>query len=81
MAYTYSVGTSQSLRRGNHEEIGSLLQFLLAPGIGPLTSANVVDRVLMENRDDTLRQLEDARSGLESGQRKLPQLDKEIADA
>ena len=25
MAYTYSVGTSQSLRREDHEEIGSLL--------------------------------------------------------
>ena len=28
MAFTYSRGTAQSLRRKDHEEIGSLLQFL-----------------------------------------------------
>ena len=37
MVFTYSRGTTQSLRREDHEEIGSLLQFLLAPGVGPLT--------------------------------------------
>ena len=55
MALTYNKGTAQSLRREDHEEIGSLLQFLLAPGVGPLTSEDVIERVLLENRDDTLR--------------------------
>ena len=81
MEYTYSRGTAQSLRREDHEEIGNLLRFLLAPGVGPLTAVDMVDRVLLENRDDTLRQLKDTQNGLELGQRRLPQLDKEIADA
>ena len=81
MAFTYSRGTAQSCRRKDHEEIGSLLRFLLAPGLGPLTSADVIDRVLQENRDDTLRQLEEAQDGLESGQARLPKLEKEIAEA
>ena len=79
MAFTYSRGTTQSLRREDHEEIGSLLRFLLAPGLGPLTSADVIQRVLLENRDDTLRQLEEAQNCLESGQVRLPQL--EITEA
>ena len=81
MAFTYSRGTAQSLRREDHEEIGSLLQFLLAPRVGPLTSVDVIERVLLENRDDTLRQLEEAQNGLESGWVRLPQLEKEIAEA
>ena len=81
MVFTYSRGTAQSLRREDHEEIGSLLQFLLAPRVGPLTSVDVIERVLLENQDDTLRQLEEAQNGLESGQVRLPQLEKEIAEA
>ena len=81
MAFTYNRGTAQSLRRKDHEEIGNLLRFLLAPGLGPLTSADVIDRVLQENRDDTLRQLEEAEGGLKSGQARLPKLEKEIAKA
>ena len=81
MAFTYSRGTAQSLRREDHEEIGSLLQFLLAPGVGPLTSADVIERVLLENQDDTLRQFEEAQNSLKSGQARLPQLEKEIAEA
>ena len=81
MAFTYSRGTAQSFRRKDHEEIGNLLHFLLAPRVGPLTSADVIDRVLQENRDDTLRQLEEAKDGLESGQARLPKLEKEIAEA
>ena len=46
MAFTYSRGTTQSLRRKDHEEIGNLLHFLLAPGLGPLTSADVIDRMV-----------------------------------
>ena len=41
----------------------------------------MIDRVLLENRDDILRQLEEAQNGLESGQARLPQLEKEIAEA
>ena len=81
MVFTYSRGTAQSLRREDHEEIGSLLQFLLAPRVGPLTSADVIERVLLENQDDTLRQLEEAQNSLKSGQARLPQLEKEIAEA
>ena len=81
MAFTYSRGTTQSLRRKDHEEIGNLLHFLLAPGLGPLTSVDVIDRVLQENRDDTLGQLEEAKDSLESGQARLPKLEKEITEA
>ena len=81
MAFTYSRGTAKSLRREDHEEIGSLLQFLLAPEVEPLTSADVIERVLLENRNDTLRQLKEAQNLLESGQARLPQLEKEIAEA
>ena len=81
MAFTYSRGTAQSLRREDHEEIGSLLRFLLAPRVGPLTSVDVMERVLLENRDVTLRQLKEVQNGLKSGQVRLPQLEKEIAEA
>ena len=81
MVFTYSRGTAQSLRRKDHEEIGNLLHFLLAPGVGPFTSADVIDRVLQENQDDTLRQLKEAKAGLESGQVRFPKLEKEIAEA
>ena len=81
MAFTYSRGTTQSLRKEDHEEIGNLLCFLLAPGVGPLTSSDMIDRVLQENRDDTLRQLEEAKDGLKSGQVRLPKIEEEIAEA
>ena len=42
---------------------------------------DVIERVLLENRDDTLRQLKEAQNGLESDQVRLPQLEKEIAEA
>ena len=53
----------------------------MAPGVGPLTIADVIERVLLENRDDTLRQLKEAQNGLESGRVRLPQLEKEITKA
>ena len=81
MAFTYSRGTAQSLRRKDHEEIGNLLHFLLAPRVGPLTSADVIDRVLQENRDDTLRKLKEAKDGLKSGQVRLPKIEEEMAEA
>ena len=37
--------------------------------------------MLLENRDDTLRQLKEAQNSLESRQARLPQLEKEIAEA
>ena len=81
MAFTYSRETAQSLRREDHEEIGNLLHFLLAPRVGPLTSMDMIDRVLQENEDDTLRQLEEAKDGLKSGQVRFPQIEEEIAEA
>ena len=53
----------------------------MAPRVGPLTAADVIERVLLENRVDTLRQLEEAQNSLESGRAWLPQLEKEIAEA
>ena len=81
MAFTYSRGTAQSLRRKDHEETGNLLCFLLAPRLGPLTSVDMIDRVLQENRDDTLRQLKEAKDGLETGKVRVPKLEKEITEA
>ena len=81
MAFTYSRGTTQSLRREDHEEIGNLLRYLIAPGVGFLTSTDVIDIVLQENKDDTLRQLEEAKDGLRSGEVRLPKIEEEIAEA
>ena len=44
MAFSYSRGTAESLRREDHHEIGNLLHFLRAPGVGALTSTEVIDR-------------------------------------
>ena len=41
----------------------------------------MIDRVVLENRDDTLRQLKEAQDGFEAGQARLPKLEKEIAEA
>ena len=41
----------------------------------------MIDRVLQENRDDTLRQLEEAQDGPESGQARHPKLEKETTEA
>ena len=81
MVFTYSQGTAQSLRREDHEEIGNLLRYLIAAGVGFLTSTDVIDRVLQENEDDTLRQLEEAKDGLRSGKVRLPKIEEEIAEA
>ena len=43
MSFTYSRGTAQSLRREDHEEVGSLLRYLIGPGVGFLTSTMVID--------------------------------------
>ena len=41
----------------------------------------MIDRVLQENKDDTLRQLEEVKDGLRSGQVRLPKTEGEIAEA
>ena len=81
MVFTYSRGTTQSLRREDHKKIGNLLHFLLAPRVGLLTSSDMIDRVLQENEDDNLRKLKEAKDGLKSGQVRLPKIEKEIAEA
>ena len=81
MVFTYSRGTIQSLRRDNHQEIGNLLHYLIAPGVGFLTSTDVIDRVLQENEDDTRRQLEEVKDNLRSGELRLPQIEVEIKEA
>ena len=58
-----------------------MLHYLIAPGVGPLTSSDVIDRVLQENEDDTLRQLEEAKDGLKSGQVRLLKIEEEITEA
>ena len=81
MAFTYSQGTAQSLRREDHEEIGNLLCYLIAPRVGFLTSTEVIDKVLQENEDDTLRQLEEAKDNFRSGEVRLPKIEEEIVEA
>ena len=81
MVFTYSRGTAQSLRKEDHEEIGNLLHYLIAPRVGSLTSIDMIDRVLQENEDDTLRQLEEAKDGLRSGEVRLPKIKEKIAEA
>ena len=81
MVFLYSQGTAQSLRREDHEEIGNLLCYLIALGVGFLTSAKVIKRVLQKNEDDTLRQLEEAKDNLQSGKLRLPQIEQEIKEA
>ena len=81
MAFTYSRGTAQSLRRNDHLEIGNLLCYLIAPGVGFLTSMEVIDWVLQENEDDTHRKLEEAKDNLKLGELRLSQIEKEIKEA
>ena len=81
MAFVYSLGTAQSLRREDHEEIGNLLHYLIAPGVGVLTSMDVIEWVLQENKDDNLQQLEEAKDNLRSGEVRLPKIEEEIAEA
>ena len=81
MAFMYSQGTAQSLRREDHKEIGNLLCYLIAPRVGFLTSTDVIDRVLQENEDDTLRQLDEAKDNLRSGEVRLPKIEEEIVEA
>ena len=81
MAFMYSQGTAQSLRRDDHLEIGNLLHYLIAPGVGFLTWTEVIDQVLQENEDDTCRQHEEVKDNLKSGKLRLPQIEKEIKEA
>ena len=81
MAFTYSSGTAQSLRRDDHLEIGGLLHYLVAPGVGFLTSTEVIDWVLQEIEDDTLRELEEARENLKEGELRIPLIKGEIKAA
>ena len=75
MAFTYRWGTTQSLRREDHEEIGNLLCYLMAPGIGFLTSMDVIEWVLWKNEDDTFWQLKEAKDNLKSGELRLPKIE------
>ena len=54
MPFSYSQGTAESLRREDHQEIGNLLWYLIEPGVGVLTSMDVIEEVLRENENDTL---------------------------
>ena len=80
MAFSYSRGTAESLRMEDHQETGNLLH-LLAPVVGALTSTEVIDRVIKENEDDTLRQVEEAKENLQMGEMRLPQVEEEIEEA
>ena len=81
MVFTYKWGTAQSLKREDHEEIGNLLRYLIAPGVGFLTSMDVMERMLQENEDDTLSQLEEVKDNLRSGEVRLPKIEEEIVEA
>ena len=78
MSFTYSRGTAQSRRREDHEEVGSLLYYLVGPGVGFLTSMMVIDRVLWENETDTQRELEDAKENLNETELKLKPIKEEV---
>ena len=77
----YSWGTAESLRKEDHEEIGNLLHYLIAPGLGTLTSTEVIEQVLKENKDDTLQQIEEAKDNLRLGELRLPQIEEDIEEA
>ena len=81
MAFTYSRGTAQPLRREDHAEIGNLLHYLIAPRGGVLTSMDMIEWVLQENEDDTLWQLEEATDNLRSGEVRLPKIEEEVIEA
>ena len=78
MVFTYSCGTAQSIRKDDHLEIGNLLHYLMAPGVRFLTSMEVIDCVLQENEDDTLRELQEARDNLKAGKLRIPLIKEEI---
>ena len=81
MEFSYSWGTPESLRKEDHEEIGNLLHYLIAPGLGTLTSTEVIEQVMRENEDDTLRQMEEAKDNLRSGELKFPQIEEDVEEA
>ena len=81
MVFSYSQGTAESLRMEDHQETGNVLHLLLAPGVGTLTSTEVIDQVIKENEDDTLQKLEEAKEKLCSDEMRLPQVGEEIEEA
>ena len=81
MVFSYSRGTAESLRKEDHQEIGNLLHYLIAQGLGTLTSTKVIEQVLRENEDNTLRQLEEAKDNLQSDELRLPQIEEDIEEA
>ena len=63
------------------QHLGNLLHYLVAPGVTFLTSTEVIDRVLQENEDDTLRGLKEAKDNLKGGELRIPLIKKEIKSA
>ena len=55
--------TVQSQRCEDHQ-VGPLLQYFLAPGCVPVTSDEVIDRVVTENLRDAHSQLQDSKAKL-----------------
>ena len=53
----------------------------MAPGVRFLTSTEVIDQVLQENKDDTLRKLEEVKENLKEGELKLPLIKDEMKAA
>ena len=57
------------------------MRYLIAPGLGTLTSTEVIEQVLKENEDDTLQQIEEAKDNLRLGELRLPQIEEDIEEA
>ena len=55
--------------------------YLIAPGLGTLTSTEVIEQVMRENKDDTLQQKEEAKDNLRSGELKFPQIEEDVEEA
>ena len=77
MITSCSRGMAQSLRRED-DVVGGLLHYLMAPGVSYLTSTKVVNWVLLENQEDTERQLAEAKDNLNKAEHWLPLIKEEV---
>ena len=77
MMTTVSRGMAQSLRRED-QVVGSLLRYLVGPGVRFLTSTKVIDCVLWENEMDTQKQVKEAKDNLKEAELRLSPIKEEV---
>ena len=80
MMTTLSRGMAQSLRKED-QVVGSLLHYLVEPGVGFLTSTKVIHRVLWENEMDTQKQLKEVKDNLKEAELRLSPIKEEVKAA